>query len=111
MPAEREISKLSRGAQETVELGTTQRFSGFNYPNVSIATGKEANAFLRVTGQEFPFLVLEAGWSEPKRDLIEDARIWLWGTDSVNFVIIVESVEENALVDDLELDGGIKLTC
>jgi hypothetical protein len=28
----------------------------------------------------------------------------------VNFVIIVESVEENALVDDLEFDGGIKLT-
>ena len=27
MPAEREISKLSRGAQETVELGTTERIS------------------------------------------------------------------------------------
>lgn len=105
-----QVSKLSCGAQETVELGTIQRFSGFNYPDVSIATGKEADAFLRVTGQEFPFLVLKAGWSEPKRDLIEDARLWLWVTNSVNFVIIVESVEENALVDDLEFDGGIKLT-
>ena len=51
-----------------------------------IATGKEADAFLRITGQELPFLVLEAGWSDPGRDLIEDARLWLWGTQSVNFV-------------------------
>lgn len=36
--------------------------SGINYPDVS--TAKEADAFLRITGQEFPFFVFE-----PKRDL------------------------------------------
>jgi len=74
---------------------------------LSVATGKEADGFIRLSGQEFPFLVLESGWSEPEKHLIEDARLWLWGTNSVNFVIVIQSVE-NALVED-PADGTIKL--
>jgi hypothetical protein len=82
-------------------------FKGFDYPDLSVATGKEADGFIRLSGQEFPFLVLESGWSEPEKHLIEDARLWLWGTNSVNFVIVIQSVE-NALVED-PTDGTIKL--
>jgi hypothetical protein len=32
-------------------------FMGFNYLNLSIASGKEADAFLRITDQEYPFTI------------------------------------------------------
>jgi len=39
--AGRKVSKLSRA---TVEIGTNKRFKGFDYSDLSIATGKEADA-------------------------------------------------------------------
>ena len=45
--------------------------------------------------------MIEAGWSEPERDLIADARLWLWGTEpQVGFVLIIEQVEDKVLRDD-----------
>src|ERR1700722_15486822 len=47
-----------------------------------------------VNGRDYPSIVVEAGWSESGRDLIEDAHLWLWGTEPpVEFVILVAHVE------------------
>ena len=52
-------------------------------------------------GRRFPSIVIEAGWSEGERDLIADARLWLWGTEPpVGFVILIEHVETKVLRDD-----------
>src|SRR5438876_154352 len=43
---------------------------------------------------------MEAGWSESGRNLIEDARLWLWGTvPPVEFVILVDHTESKVLCD------------
>lgn len=38
---------------------------------------KEADAFVRIWPRKYPAIVLESGWSEPERDLVKDARLWL----------------------------------
>lgn len=45
-----------------------------------MATKNAADAFVRIWPRKHPAIVLESGWSEPERDLLEDARLWLLGT-------------------------------
>jgi len=45
--------------------------------------------------------VIESGWAESPRNLIDDAQLWLWGTEPpVEFVIVVEHVETKVLHDE-----------
>jgi len=61
--------------------------------------------FVQMKGQIFPSIVMEAGWSESERDLLADARLWLWGTEPpVRFVILIEHVETKVLRDDRRED-------
>ena len=41
---------------------------------------KEPDGYLSLRGRELPLIAFEAGWSEKKQDLIQDARLWLHGT-------------------------------
>jgi hypothetical protein len=68
---------------------------------MNIDSGKEADGFVTLKRRKYPLIVTEAGWSESERDLREDARLWLWGTEPpVQFVIVVEHVETKFLRDE-----------
>jgi hypothetical protein len=42
--------------------------------------GVITDGFLKLKEREYLSVVLESGLSEPLKDLREDARLWLWGT-------------------------------
>jgi hypothetical protein len=88
-------------ARLDLEADILQDFAGFSHSTLNIDRKKVPDAFVKLKGRIYPSIVVEAGWSESERDLIADARLWLWGTDPpVEFVIVVEHVEEKVLHDD-----------
>ncbi|KAL1965643.1 hypothetical protein VTN77DRAFT_5320 [Rasamsonia byssochlamydoides] len=92
-----ETLNLSDSAQQDLKMGMTK---SFKYPNINMGTKKEADAFVRIWPRKHPAIVLKSGWSEPERDL-EDARLWLLGTDPpVERVILIQHVETKLLHDD-----------
>jgi hypothetical protein len=68
---------------------------------MTYSSHKSPDAFLSLRGQDFPFLIVEVGWSEKERDLYEHARLWLWGTrKTVKSVILIESVAVRNMFDE-----------
>ena len=51
---------------------------------MNIGSAKGCDGFLKLKEREYLSVVLESGLSEPLKDLREDARLWLWGTQRVN---------------------------
>ena len=66
---------------------------------------KEADAYSKVQSRRHPAVVVESGWAESERDLLEDARLWLLGTSPpVARVILVNYVEGKILHDNWSED-------
>jgi hypothetical protein len=75
-------------------------FMGFSDSNTARDSGKEPDGFIGLDGRDYPLIVIESGWSEAPRDLIDDARLWLWCTEPpVQFVVTVEHTETETLHD------------
>jgi len=100
-----ETLNLSDSAQEALRTGSSTNFNGFNYPNMNKGAKKEADAYLKVQSRRHPAVVVESGWAESERDLLEDARLWLLGTSPpVARVILVNYVEGKILHDNRSED-------
>ena len=96
-------------------ISSNSDFFHFNGPYEG--SQKQADAFVRIHGSYWPTLVVETGWSEDHRDLVEDAKLWLLGSrggspgkadrlrQPVNVVIIIFFDHENFEADQSSLKG------
>lgn len=76
-------------------------FFGFRNSNLILSSTKEPDGFVQLENREYPPIVIESGWAESPRNLIDDVQLWLWGTEPpVEFVIVVEHVETKVLHDE-----------
>ena len=76
---------------------------------MNMGSKKEADAFVRIKSQKHPAIVVESGWSEPERDLLEDARLWLLGTNPpVGRVILAYHVETKLFHDERPVDEKMR---
>ncbi|PUU75201.1 hypothetical protein B9Z19DRAFT_1067613 [Tuber borchii] len=85
-------------------VGTGTTFEGFG-GKWSGGSSKLPDAFAKLQTTRLPAIVCESGFSESWDNLMEDARLWLLGTEGQTKIVVVLSFIENQLRGNLVEDN------
>ncbi|PUU73061.1 hypothetical protein B9Z19DRAFT_1069278 [Tuber borchii] len=86
-------AKFGSAAEDLADIGSGTSFSGFR-GDPSGSSEKLPDAYVQVPDGEFPTIVCEAGFSEAKEELLEDAKLWLLKTAGQTKVVIILAFTE-----------------
>ena len=88
--------------RKKVSVSTALHFNGFSGKYAgSIKIPDLAVAFSDLKGDDLLKLVVKVGFSESYEDLIEDAKLWLEGLNTVNVVVLAKFLEDPSYEDPL----------
>ncbi|PUU72185.1 acetyl-CoA carboxylase [Tuber borchii] len=83
-------------ASQLFSVGSGTTFEGFE-GKWSGGSSKLPDAFAMLKTTEFPAIVCESGFSESWDNLMQDARLWLLGTEGQTKIVVILSFTENQL--------------